>query len=264
MDSLLLFLKQQTWKSSSKPANATFMDPNNPHWGWNWLERWMAARPWEGQNTMNHNNHASARNAASHTMSVGEITRLYALRDQNHNHDGNKNPPSVQKASCPRSHNSPTNLASKPPSSSTPANGKAKASSTSPKGSSWGGDSDSKSMFNKNSENNRRHSIAVSPVRDDESLASSPASASASTKVAARMRSKVQSPSFGVRRNGTPDQKGALVKKQLSFPASPAASRRHSVPTKVGMVSNKNVATNKNVASTVPEEKVKVRNGGSR
>lgn len=23
------------------------MDSNNPHWGWSWLERWMASRPWE-------------------------------------------------------------------------------------------------------------------------------------------------------------------------------------------------------------------------
>lgn len=42
-------VKQQMWKNSSKSANPTFLDPTNPHWGWSWLERWMAARPWEAQ-----------------------------------------------------------------------------------------------------------------------------------------------------------------------------------------------------------------------
>ncbi|CAL5185482.1 unnamed protein product [Lathyrus oleraceus] len=49
------FSHQQTWKSSSKSINQTFMDPNNPHWGWSWLERWMATRPWEVESViMNH------------------------------------------------------------------------------------------------------------------------------------------------------------------------------------------------------------------
>lgn len=204
------------------------MDPNNPHWGWNWLDRWMATRPWEGQNTTYQNNNKSAKNAASHTMSVGEITKLYALRDENQDV---KNTPSVVKSNRPRSQNSPI---SKPP----PTTPKAKALS-SPKGGSWGGDNDSKIIFTKNNlENNRRHSIAVSPVRDNnESIA-------LTTPRVAKVKSKIQS---------TP-----TTKKQLSFGASPVGSRRHSVPTKVGMVSNKNVAA-------IPEKKVmKVRNGGSR
>lgn len=24
-------------------------EPDKPHWGWSWLERWMAARPWENR-----------------------------------------------------------------------------------------------------------------------------------------------------------------------------------------------------------------------
>ncbi|XP_076898180.1 protein IQ-DOMAIN 3-like [Bidens hawaiensis] len=40
---------QQMWKNSTKSPNPTFLDSNNPHWGWSWLERWMAARPWETQ-----------------------------------------------------------------------------------------------------------------------------------------------------------------------------------------------------------------------
>ncbi|TKY51560.1 IQ-DOMAIN 1 [Spatholobus suberectus] len=253
--------QQQAWKNSSKSAaNATFMDPINPHWGWNWVERWMAARPWEGQNTTYHSNgHASAKIAASPTMSVGEITKLYSLRDQNH--DVKSSPASQKPISRPPSQiNSPSTTAPKAPS----ANGTKAKVPSSPKGGSWGGDGDSRNMFSKNSENNRRHSIGVSPVRDDKSNASSspafPSHTTPSTKVAkARLSSKVRRASFGVHRNGTPE-KVVPLKKRLSFPASPAGSRRHSVPTRPG-----NVASNKSVATaTIPEEKVRVKNGGSR
>ncbi|KAJ4896483.1 IQ-domain 4 [Raphanus sativus] len=40
---------QQTWRSSSKLPHQTLMDANTPHWGWSWLERWMASRPWDPQ-----------------------------------------------------------------------------------------------------------------------------------------------------------------------------------------------------------------------
>nr|GLL23184.1 protein IQ-DOMAIN 1-like isoform X2 [Ipomoea trifida] len=39
---------QMTRRSSLKSTNQT-MDPNDPQWGWSWLERWMAARPWENR-----------------------------------------------------------------------------------------------------------------------------------------------------------------------------------------------------------------------
>ncbi|CAA3022255.1 IQ-DOMAIN 1-like [Olea europaea subsp. europaea] len=45
------YTHQQTWKKSSRSPNLLFMDPTNPHWGWSWLERWMAAQPWESQST---------------------------------------------------------------------------------------------------------------------------------------------------------------------------------------------------------------------
>jgi hypothetical protein len=40
---------QQTWRNSSKHPHQTLMDANTPHWGWSWLERWMASRPWDSQ-----------------------------------------------------------------------------------------------------------------------------------------------------------------------------------------------------------------------
>ncbi|CAL0333411.1 unnamed protein product [Lupinus luteus] len=207
------FSHQQMAKNSSKSVNLTFMDPNN-HWGWTWLERWMAARPWEGQSTTDTNDCAPMKSAASH---VSKASRA------------------VRKGSQSGSHNSPSTPASKAPSSSS-VNGKARPSCS--KGSGWG-DEDSRSMYSVQSELYRRHSIAGSSVRDDESLASSPAFPSymaptSSTK--ARTRTQRPSP-LSMERNGTPD-KGAAIssKKRLSFPASPVASRRHSGPPKVEMI----------------------------
>ncbi|KAK7279686.1 hypothetical protein RJT34_24743 [Clitoria ternatea] len=244
---------QQTWKNSSKPAaNATFMDPNNPHWGWNWLERWMAARPWEGQNTQCQD-HTPTKSAAKQTMSVGEITKLYTLRD--HNHEA-KNSPCSPKPTRPRAFNSPSTPASKIPST----NGTRPKVSSGSKVGSWGGEGDSRSMLSNNSENNRRHSIAVSPVRDDEILASSstalPSHKTISTKVAAaKAKSKVPSPSLGVHKNNATPEK-LPSSKRLSLPNSAASPRRLSVSNKVG-----NVVSKKNVA-TIPEEKAKAKNGG--
>ncbi|KAK7277304.1 hypothetical protein RIF29_18455 [Crotalaria pallida] len=209
------FSHQQMWKNSSKSVNPTFMDPNNPHWGWSWLERWMAARPWEGRSTTDHNDRASMRSAVSHASKAS---------------------PAGRKASQPGSHNSPSTPASKAPSISS-VNGKARPSSS--KGSGWGGgDDDSRSMFSVQSERYRRHSIAGSSVRDDdESLVSSPAFPSYMAPTSsAKARSRSQRPSpLSKDKNGTPDKGSAAVsaKKRLSFPASPATSRRHSGPPKV-------------------------------
>ncbi|KAH7438618.1 hypothetical protein KP509_04G023100 [Ceratopteris richardii] len=40
------FAHQQLWRTSPHQAASEF---DKPHWGWSWLERWMAARPWESR-----------------------------------------------------------------------------------------------------------------------------------------------------------------------------------------------------------------------
>ncbi|XP_010553400.1 PREDICTED: protein IQ-DOMAIN 1 isoform X2 [Tarenaya hassleriana] len=60
------FSHQKTWKNASKFGHLTFMDPSNPHWGWSWLEQWMAARP------LDSNDKSSVKSSASHALS--EIT----------------------------------------------------------------------------------------------------------------------------------------------------------------------------------------------
>lgn len=224
------FCKQQMWKQSSKSANATFMDPNNPRWGWSWLERWMAARPWESRSTIDNNDRASVKSTTSRTMSLGEISRAYSRRDLNHD---NKPSPGAQKSSRTPSRQSPSTPPSKAPSTSS-VTGKAKPPS--PRGSAWGGDEDSRSTFSVQSERYRRHSIAGSSIRDDESLASSPSVPSymAPTRSqSAKAKSRLSSP-LGIDNNGTPDKASVgYVKKRLSFSASPAGARRHSGPPRV-------------------------------
>ncbi|KAL5569262.1 hypothetical protein UlMin_025837 [Ulmus minor] len=218
------FSHQQTWKNSSKSANPTFMDPNNPHWGWSWLERWMAARPWESRSTSDLHERASIKSAASNAMSVGDITKAYHRRNLSHE---SRPSPTAQKARDPASRHSPSTSFSKAPSVSS-------LTGKTPKGNGGGGEEDSRSMYSIQSERYRRHSIAGSSVRDDESLASSPAFPSymAPTQ-SAKARSRLPSP-LGFEKNGTPDKGSATsAKKRLSFSASPAGSRRHSGPPKI-------------------------------
>lgn len=182
----------------------------------------MATRPWDGHSTVvDHNDHASVKSAASRAVSVGQITKLYSLQDK-------KPSPFGSKARRP----APQSSHSKAPST----NGKARPSSSTKGSSVWGGDEDSRSMFSVQSERYRRHSIAGSSVRDDESLASSPAIPSYMAPTSsAKARSKIIRPS--------PEKGGDSVfaRKRLSFSPS-SASRRHSDPPKVEMVSNNDAA----------------------
>lgn len=229
------FSHQQMWKNSSKSPNSTFMDPNNPHWGWSWLERWMAARPWESRSAVDQSDRASVKSAASRAISVGEITKAYSRHVLNQD----KPSPTGQKSSRPQSRQSPSTPPSKAPSSSSVV---ARRMTQSPKGSGWSGDDESRSMLSVQSERFRRHSIAGSSVRDDESLASSPAVPSYMTPTkSAKLKSRLQSP-LGSEKNGTPDKASAgTVKKRLSFPASPVGSRRHSSPARTNASSVKDI-----------------------
>ncbi|XP_022747613.1 protein IQ-DOMAIN 1-like [Durio zibethinus] len=219
------YTHQQTWKNASTSMNPSFMDPNNPSWGWSWLERWMAARPWEGRGMTEkeqNNEQASLKSACSNFG--GEISKAYARYQLNLD---KQSPKASQKPSQTSSLLSP----STPKPASTPAR---KLKQASPRSRVVGPDDDARSILSVQSERNRRHSIAGSSVRDDESLASSPSLPSymVPTK-SARAKTRLQSP-LGLEANGTPE-KGpiASTKKRLSYPPSPARPRRHSGPPKV-------------------------------
>ncbi|KAL3621284.1 hypothetical protein CASFOL_036196 [Castilleja foliolosa] len=219
------YTHQQAWKKSSKSTNLLFMDPTNPHWGWSWLERWMAARPWETQVTTTDKDSNSSIKSPG-----GEITKAFARYQLNS--DNNASSPSSQKPPSPFT-----------PSKSSIISKKIKHASS--KGSAISQDDDSRSTFSMQSEikSNRRHTIGGgSSVRDDESLGSSSSVPSyMATTRSARAKLRLASP-LGMENGGnsnsnTPD-KGS-VKKRLSFPASPARPpRRHSGPPKVETISD--------------------------
>ncbi|KAL2896539.1 Protein IQ-DOMAIN 1 [Bienertia sinuspersici] len=227
------FTHQQPRKNN-KHSNPTFMDPNNPQWGWSWLERWMAARPWEARSTATDkdNDHSSVKSFRAHSV-AGEINRAYALRDLSID-----KPSSIgQRSSRPPSRQSPSTPARAP--SVGPAPGKPRPES--PRINGWAPEDDTKSTMSIQSERYRRHSIAGSSVRDDESLASSPAVPSymAPTR-SAKAKTKLPSPLGGAEKNVTitpsdhkpPPSVVGSAKKRLSFPSSPGGPRRHSVPGK--------------------------------
>ncbi|XVF55429.1 hypothetical protein PTKIN_Ptkin06aG0035300 [Pterospermum kingtungense] len=223
------FTHQKTWKNGSRLMNPLFMDPNNPSWGWSWLERWMASQPWEGRGTTEkeQNNDQSSLKSA-HSNFGGEISKAYARYQLNLD---KQSPKASQNLISP----------STPKSASTPAR---KLKSASPRSHAVGPDDDTRSTLSVQSERNRRHSIAVSSVCDDESLASFPLLPSYMVPTeSARAKTKLQSP-LGVEPNGTPE-KGPTVsaKKRLSYPPSPARPRRHSGPPKVNCnITNTEVA----------------------
>ncbi|CAI0427031.1 unnamed protein product [Linum tenue] len=196
------FSHQQTLKNPARPATGMFMTPGNPSWGWSWLERWMSAHPWETKNTTAtdkdpNNDQASVKSLNSDKLSPGD-------------HQMSTNSPSAT---------------SKPVSSVV-----RKLKSATPRSSIGFPDEDTRSMVIFQS--NRRHIIAGSSVRDDESLAS--LSSYMVPTESAKAKSRFQSP-LGL--GGTEQkEKGALssAKKRLAYPpSSPARPRRHSGPPKV-------------------------------
>ncbi|XP_031271182.1 protein IQ-DOMAIN 1-like [Pistacia vera] len=231
------FSHQQNWKNSSKSVNPMFMDPRNPTWGWSWLERWMAARPWEsrGMTEKELNNDNSSVKSASRNIVGGEISRSYARYQLN---SDKQSPTTNQKATKTPSLQSPS-TPTKPPSSTgatpikpTSSTGARKLKPASPRASVSGQDDDTRSMVSVQS--NRRHTIGGSSVRDDESLTGFPAAPRYMVPTeSARAKSRLQSP-LGADKNGTPEKvSSASAKKRLSYPPSPARPRRQSGPPKL-------------------------------
>lgn len=199
------FLKQQPWKKSARTTNLLFMDPTNPQWGWSWLERYMAGRPWE---TQGEKNHLSVKVGINITGT--EIAKSYVRHQLN-------SIPSTPKSTV----GGPV------------ASHKFKRGSN-PRtyGPGPGLDDDSRSIFSAQSEMRRRHSIAGSSVRDDESMDSSPSVPSymAQTK-SAKAKLKGQS-MLGPVENGPAEMEFGPTK-SLSSPAPRVRPRRHSGPPKV-------------------------------
>ena len=249
----LAYAFSHQWKSTSRSVNPMFVDPNNPHWGWSWLERWMAAKPWEGRTGTDKESNIDRGSVKSASLNLGEgeITKAFNRRGSK----PDKSSPTTPKLTRPASRQSPSTPSAKvtpilvKKKSATPKNGLSQV------------DDDARSVFSVQSERPRRHSIATSTLRDDESLASSPSVPSymAPTE-SARAKSRLQGSALtdGVE---TPEKGGSVgsVKKRLSFQAgmaSPSPMRRHSGPPKVESVVKDIVEP--------PQPEALVINGGSK
>ncbi|CAA6669323.1 unnamed protein product [Spirodela intermedia] len=213
----LAYAFSRQWKNSSRSVNTLFTDPSNPHWGWSWLERWMAAKSWETRSTAG-------------KSSTTTTPPLKVLLPHSHINLDKPSPTTAQRLNKPLSRQSPSTPLSKASSFA----GKIKPPS--PGGAHGPAEDDARSQVSIHSERARRHSIAGSSVRDDESLGGSPAIPSymAATQSA---RAKLQSQSPLTERLETPEKASlGSAKKRLSFSSrdkknsSPAIARRHSGP----------------------------------
>ncbi|KAJ0465659.1 putative IQ motif, EF-hand binding protein [Helianthus annuus] len=194
---------QQMWKNSTKYPDPTFLDPNNPHWGWSWLERWMAAKPWE--------------------------TQIIPAKEPSVGSEMGK------RVSRPPSRQSPSTPPSRAPSSSS------RVRPETPRGS-VDGDSTSfySVQSDRNRRQSRASSVCDNESLDSSPAVPSYMASTMSAKARSRMASPVHSPSpLGSGRKGS-SEKGSMAgsaKKRLSFSGSPArTAKRFNEP--LMMVSN--------------------------
>lgn len=202
------FTHQQTWKKSQKPTTLMFMDPNNPQWGWSWVERWVESRPWDTKtNTEKENQNGNDTSSLKSTTlpTGGEITKAYA------HHLLNPDKPSTLRSRTTPSKKLKLKSPKKPI-------------------------SDPESPLSVQSDkSNRRHTIG-GESEGSGSPRSVPSYMASTKSVKARL--KQQSP-LGL--DNGPQEKDVAgpgpIKKRLSFSASPARPlpRRNSGPPKVDL-----------------------------
>ncbi|CAN6921715.1 unnamed protein product [Brassica oleracea] len=143
------FTHQQHLKGNMRSGNTMFMDPSNPTWGWSWLERWMADKPWESSEKVQSKNEKSSVKTLTNRNSHGLETTKPSTRKKINSLTQPNVPPSSSTSTI------------KNPRKSKPIPPSIKSKTT--------------DEITKSSEKNRKHNIARSAVSDDEGLSSSTA-----------------------------------------------------------------------------------------
>ncbi|KAL3820102.1 hypothetical protein ACJIZ3_006007 [Penstemon smallii] len=215
---------QQTWRNSPNSLDQMYTDPNNPHGGWSWLERWMAARPWENVSAVDHNELNTDRTSVTSTTRHS-ISSKRDTKSKIHSPKAQKQIRSPNRLSTSTTNSKVVTRKYKP---------------SSPRGTTCT-DDDSRSMNSFQSERCRRHSVTGSSLRDDESLSSSPAVPGYMVPTeSARAKSRL-----GLEKIGTPERVSvSSAKKRLSYTGSPAGPRRQSGATKIDLSPIKDITAN--------------------
>ncbi|XP_047324864.1 protein IQ-DOMAIN 3-like isoform X2 [Impatiens glandulifera] len=230
------YTHQQKWRSGLDSGKSELViDTKNPNWGWSWLERWMASRPWEIKSTT-----GTESDVASPKMSVvvhhQEVSSRKGFNNNNNNNNSNDSPGKKIVINKPSNSSSNRKLASVKTSSKERRS--SVASTTRTTALAGVGEFDTKSSVSFQSEKCRRRQSVCgsSSERDDnDSLVSSVSSSIPSymgTTQSARARSKMPMSPLG---NATTTSPGG-GRKRVSFHSSSTPTqtqvgqqRRHSL-----------------------------------
>lgn len=212
----------QLWRSGTKPGASTFLegDSDKAHWGWSWLERWMAARPWESRTV--EKDCRSADEMAVKTVEV-DMARSNSTTNNRSRHHSQPPPNSFLSSPGRKSHHyqPPPVTPSPAAKSATPHVRSASPRSCGGRKSNYNEDIHTPASLSGGARLGSRRTTVVdySSVHDDDSFAYSPAVPNYMTATESA-RAKIRSQSAPRQRPGTPEKERlSSVKKRLSFPA---------------------------------------------
>eukprot|EP00249_Psilotum_nudum_P010372 c22499_g2_i1 orf=939-2579(+) len=214
----------QLWRSISKSDSLMALDskPDKVQWGWSWLERWMASRPWESRNpARNDSDGALTKSVEETVMDNGQQnTDLRNSRSQSAAVNSYTSPTSTGSKFARQDAQSPSTPQIYKPSIASVHNSRAHGFRMSNEEVHTNSIARSTpSLVSAPPRFSSRFSVASSSICDDESLASFSAVPSymAATESA---RAKFRSHSTPKQRPGISEESVFSAKKRLSFPVA--------------------------------------------
>lgn len=210
----------QLWRSGTKPGASTFLegDSDKAHWGWSWLERWMAARPWESRTV-----EKDCRSADEMAVKTVEVDMARSNSTTNNRSRYHSQPPPNSFLASPgrKSHHYQSPITPSPAARSATHVRSASPRSCGGRKSNYNEEIHTPASLSSGPRLGSRRTTVLdySSVHDDDSYAYSPAVPNYMTATESA-RAKIRSQSAPRQRPGTPEkERSSSVKKRLSFPA---------------------------------------------